>query len=251
MDNRDASTPAALAVTLIGNHASWMEAIVDYFRRDEVHITLVDDHARALHIVERNQPSFIAFDTDDLDAAALETCRNVRAIADSHITICCTRGDEAAVVAGLAAGADDVLTGRHTSRELAARIRAVQRRRRSAASAAIRRGSAPGQYTCGSMVIDVTRRQVYVGADHVNVTRTQFDILVELARRGGAVTTREELVAAVWGARQKANLDTMTTHVRQLRRRLGEDSERPVFVISVRGVGYRLGPKVKAVDLTQ
>lgn len=242
----------ALAVTLIGNHAAWMEAVVDHFRRDEVAIALVDDCFRAVDSIERTHPGFIVLDVDAIDAAVLEVCRKIRAVTDAHITICGGRGGDAIVVAGFAAGADDVLTGRHSSRELAARMRAVLRRRVTTAAHARLLDGAPRRYTCGSLTIDVVRREVHVADDQIDLTRIQFDILVELAKRGGAVTTREDLVQAVWGPHGKANLESVTMHVGQLRRRLGEDPEAPDFVFSVRGVGYRLGPRVKpGVHATQ
>lgn len=238
--------PAALAVALIGNHAGWMEVIVDHFRRDEVTIALVDDCFRVVDMIERAQPHFIVLDVDSVDAAVLEVCRKARAVSDAHITICCRRGGEAVVVAGFTAGADDVLTGHHSSRELAARMRAVIRRHMAAATDSPLVDRAPHRrYTCGSLTIDVAQREVQVADEHIDLTRIQFDILVELAKRGGAVTTREDLVRAVWGPHGKANLESVTMHVRQLRRRLGDDPERPEFVFSVRGVGYRLGPQVK------
>ncbi len=199
--------PAALAVALIGNHAGWMEVIVDHFRRDEVTIALVDDCFRVVDMIERAQPHFIVLDVDSVDAAVLEVCRKARAVSDAHITICCRRGGEAVVVAGFTAGADDVLTGHHSSRELAARMRAVIRRHMAAATDSPLVDRAPHRrYTCGSLTIDVAQREVQVADEHIDLTRIQFDILVELAKRGGggAVTTREDLVRAVWGGSRES-----------------------------------------------
>ncbi len=243
-----APASAALTVTLVGNHACWMEAFVDHFRRDEVEITLVHDGAQAVSAIEKNQPGLVIFDTDHLDAPLLEVCRRARAVSDGHITIYCSSGGESVVIAGFAAGADDVLIGHHSSRELAARIRAVARRRKRPAPHTNRRGEMPWRYICGSLTIDVTRREVRLAGIEVHLTRTQFAILVELVRHGGAVTTREDLAEAVWGPKDRANLESITMHVGQLRRKLGEDADRPAFIHSVRGVGYRLGPSVRSVE---
>jgi DNA-binding response OmpR family regulator len=95
------------------------------------------------------------------------------------------------------------------------------------------------RYSYGPLSIDVGRREVRIADERIGLTRTQFDILVELARRRGAVVTRRDLMEAVWGSRSSAT-ERVSVHIAALRRRLGDDSEEPALLLSVRGVGYCL-----------
>jgi DNA-binding response OmpR family regulator len=92
----------------------------------------------------------------------------------------------------------------------------------------------------GPLSVDVARREVLVADEQISLTRTQFDILATLAQRAGAVTTRQELVDAVWGPLWSGSANIVDVHIGQLRRRLGDDPSRPLLVLNVRGIGYRL-----------
>jgi DNA-binding response OmpR family regulator len=92
----------------------------------------------------------------------------------------------------------------------------------------------------GPLSVDVARREVLVADEQINLTRTQFDILATLAQRAGAVTTRQELLDAVWGPHWSGCAAVVEVHIGQLRRRLGDDPSRPLLVLNVRGIGYRL-----------
>jgi DNA-binding response OmpR family regulator len=92
----------------------------------------------------------------------------------------------------------------------------------------------------GALSVDVARREVLVADEQISLTRTQFDILATLALRAGAVTTRQELMDAVRGPYWSGSANIVDVHIGQLRRRLGDDPSRPLLVVNVRGIGYRL-----------
>lgn len=230
-------TPATMLI--VGDHLVWVEAVADYFRTDEVSLVVADDGREAVATANRLRPKFVALDVDWLGGSAMQVCRGIRDACDAHVTMCSSATNEDVVVAGLRAGADDVLTGPRSGRELAARMRAALRRQ--AAFEARAGNSAVHQiYSCGSLSIDVGRREVRIVDDRVALTRTQFDILVELARNRGAVVTRRDLMQAVWGLRSSVDAERIGAHIGALRRRLGDDSSEPELILSVRGVGYRL-----------
>ncbi|MCP9276548.1 response regulator transcription factor [Mycolicibacterium sp. CAU 1645] len=205
----------------------------------------------AVDVAQRRQPGFVALDVDSLGDSAVQACRGIRDVCDAHVTMWANAGNDSIVVAGFRAGADDVLTGPRSSRELAARVRAALRRWNAFEARTQSVGAAaPQRYSYGSMSVDVVRREVRVAGERIGVTRTQFDILVELARRHGAVVTRQELIEAVWGSHSNGNAERVGVHIGALRRRLGDDLEEPRLVLNVRGVGYRLGLAHDGIDAT-
>lgn len=92
----------------------------------------------------------------------------------------------------------------------------------------------------GPLSVDVARREVLVADEQIRLTRTQFDILAALAQRGSRVTSRRELLDAVWGPDWAGCADVVDVHIGQLRRKLGDNPASPLLVLSVRGIGYRL-----------
>ena len=232
--------PTPATVLVVGDHCRWIEAVADHFRADEVSLVVADDGGEAVGVAHRLRPGFVALDVDSLGTSVMGVCRGIRDVCDAHVTMHSSAENENVVVAGLRAGADDVLTGPRSSRELAARVRAALRRWMANEVRAERGDAAPQRYSCGSLSIDVGRREVRIAGERIGLTRTQFDILVVLAKRHGAVVTRRDLMQAVWGSSPSGNAEQISVHIGALRRRLGDDLDDPALVLNVRGVGYRL-----------
>jgi two-component system, OmpR family, response regulator MtrA len=164
----------------------------------------------------------------------LHVCRTLRAQGDLPIIIVSARSDSGDVIEGLEAGADDYVTKPLLASVLAARIRALLRRRRQ--------GGAPRpSLRLGDVEIfpeqDVVRR---AGVE-VHLTRTEFRLLVELAAAGGRVVTREELLKRVWGYDYFGDTRLLDVHIRRLRRKIERDPDDPECVLTVRGRGYKAG----------
>jgi two-component system, OmpR family, response regulator MtrA len=164
----------------------------------------------------------------------LDVCRTLRAEGDLPIIIVSARIDSADVIEGLEAGADDYVTKPLVASELAARIRALLRRRHN-------NGEPRFSLRIGDVEIipaeDVVRR---AGAD-VHLTRTEFRLLVELAAANGRVVTREELLKRVWGYDYFGDTRLLDVHIRRLRRKIERDPDEPECVLTVRGRGYKAG----------
>jgi two-component system, OmpR family, response regulator MtrA len=164
----------------------------------------------------------------------LDVCRTLRAQGDLPIIIVSARAENDEIIAGLEAGADDYVTKPVVAGVLAARIRALLRRRRGAAgdAAVLRIGS-----------LEVLPEEGVVRRDgaEVHLTRTEFRLLVELAAAGGRVVTREELLQRVWGYDYFADTRLLDVHIRRLRRKVERDPDDPAAVLTVRGSGYKAG----------
>jgi len=163
----------------------------------------------------------------------LEVCRELQRDSWVPVLMLTARADEADKIAGLAVGADDYMTKPFSSRELAARVRAILRRMDRM------RTVADGEpLTRFDLVIDTSRRRVTREDEEVVLTPLEFEILAALARQPGVVLSRDDLMDRVWGYRDYAGGRVVDSHVARIRRKLGEDGAEPRFVRTVHGVGY-------------
>jgi len=159
------------------------------------------------------------------DGDGLDVLRELRRVSDVPVIIATARGDETDRIVGLEIGADDYVVKPYSVRELAARIRAIARRRRVDAPLA-----------SGRVVVDRNRHRVSVDGREVELTAKEFDLLAVLAEEPGRAVTRQELFSRVWDPVWIGTGKTLDVHVASLRRKLGD----PSLIETVRGVGYRL-----------
>jgi two-component system KDP operon response regulator KdpE len=170
------------------------------------------------------------------DGAARDLCRSLRRLSDVPIVVLCARADEGLVVSYLESGADRVLSGSPSRRELQARIGAVIAGRR------LEGRGAPGPRVCtaGDLRIEAKGHKVHRNGHALSLTPTEFRLLFALARRGGGIVTHRELLAEAWGAEGSPSPESLRHYIRYLRQKLGDSSRRSRLILNHRGVGYRL-----------
>jgi two-component system, OmpR family, alkaline phosphatase synthesis response regulator PhoP len=162
-----------------------------------------------------------------------EVCRRLRPdLPEMWVIILTARGQEVDRVTGFEAGADDYVTKPFSLRELVARVKVGLRRQR---------GVAPAVQDFGELRIDVRARRVYKAGEEIALTRKEFEILELLAGRAGEVIHRDEFCDRLWGENVHVTQRVIDTHIAALRRKLEADPNNPKYILSVRGVGYRLG----------
>jgi len=178
-------------------------------------------------------PALILLDLNLPDMDGLEVCRAVRATSTVPILMLTARDDDVDKIVGLEVGADDYLTKPFNPRELVARIKSILRR-----SSQTARSSRPQEAAMehGNLRIDAGRREVTVSGRQVQLAPKEFDLLWELLDHRGLVLTRDQLLERVWGYTFAGDTRTVDVHVRQLRRKLGDDCP----VATVWGVGYKV-----------
>ncbi|ODU26895.1 MAG: DNA-binding response regulator [Pseudonocardia sp. SCN 73-27] len=205
----------------------------------------LDDEGFAVTTVPSGEDAMAVLGNDAVDVVLLDlmlpgtdgltVCRRLRTLGDLPIIIITARSDSADVIAGLEAGADDYVTKPVVAGELAARIRALLRRRRPHPDA--------DRLTVGDVEVrpdeGLVRCHRDGGTVEVHLTRTEFRLLAELAAAGGRVVTREELLRRVWGYDYLGDTRLLDVHVRRLRCKIERDPDRPALVLTVRGAGYR------------
>jgi DNA-binding response OmpR family regulator len=189
--------------------------------------------ARALELAPG--ADLVVLDLGLPDRAGEDVTRQLRTELGVPIIMVTAKASEAQRIAGLRLGADDYVTKPFSPRELVARVEAVLRR----AGAPARPG--PESFGDAALRLDAERREVWVGERPVSLTRTEFDLLATLAARPGRVWSRLELVARVQRDDDRAVSErTVDAHIQNLRSKLG-DRPSPRLVVTVPGVGYKLG----------
>jgi DNA-binding response OmpR family regulator len=163
----------------------------------------------------------------------LEVCRTLRRLSDVPIVMVTARTDTHDVVAGLEAGADDYLTKPFQPKELSARIRALLRRAKPAESGRT-------QLRFGELIVIPDEGVVRLAGVDVHLTKTEFRLLCELASAAGRIFSREQLLERVWGYDFFGDGRLVDVHVRRLRTKIEPDAAHPRYVLTVRGLGYKL-----------
>jgi DNA-binding response OmpR family regulator len=184
----------------------------------------------------RLEPDLVVLDLMLPGRDGLTLCREIREARRTGILILTAKGDESERIVGLELGADDYLTKPFSLGELLARIRAILRRYRMSVtevSDPVRR--------IGPFTIDLGSRNLTRAGEHVELTRTEFDLLDRITRYPGRVFTREELLDDVRGGETEAFGRAVDRHVSNLRAKIETNPKEPEFVVTVWGVGYRWG----------
>jgi DNA-binding response OmpR family regulator len=212
------------------------DLVAMYLRRDGFRVLQADDGESGLAIVEREHPKLVILDLGlpgELDG--FDVCRRLRGRGtpgDIPVLILSARDDEVDRVLGLGLGADDYVTKPFSARELVARVHAILRR------TGIPQVANPQQVVeIGSIEVDLARREVRAGGETVAFTAREFDLLSYLSTNMGLALSRRQLLDGVWGDEWYGDERTVDVHVRQLRKKLGDD----LPLATVWGVGYRLG----------
>ena len=210
--------------------------IIGYSLRKEGHRPiLAHSGEEALALVERSLPDLVVLDVMLPGLSGFDVCRKLRERGPVPVILLTARGEEADRVWGLDLGADDYVTKPFSHRELLARIRAVSRR--AAATATPDQGSVQ----VGELKIDFDRRAVSIAGRLVELTPKEYDILHCLAINAGRVVPHERLLAFVWGSSSlESDVDQLKVHMRHLREKLERTPSVPTYLITVRGVGYKL-----------
>ena len=217
-------------VLVVEDEPAIADAVAARLRSEGVRVETAADGPSGVERCEALQPDLVVLDLMLPGFDGLEVCRRIQRDRHVPVLMLTARDDETDVVVGLKVGADDYLTKPFSMRELVARVGALLRRAQRAEAAA-----APPTVRIGSVEVDAHRRTVIADGDAVHLTPTEFDLLWSLASAEGGVRTRQQLLLDVWGYRDGSGARTVDSHVRSLRRKLGDD-----LIRTVHGVGYAI-----------
>ena len=194
----------------------------------------VDNGTAALAEAIDTLPDLVLLDLSLPDIDGLDVCRRLRA---SHpalpIVVLTARNEEVDVVVGLDAGADDYITKPFRVAELTARIRSRLR-----ASKATSTGTT-GTEEVGALRIDRAARRAWMADEELSLAPKEFDLLLLLASHAGETLRREQIMIEVWDENWWGSTRTLDTHIASIRRKIGDTSDTPERIITVRGIGFR------------
>jgi len=223
---------SATTILIVEDETSLARLVRDYLDRSGYRAIVAPDAATALQRVKMDRPDLVVLDLGLPDRDGLDVTREIRKTSNLPIIVLTARGEEIDRVVGLELGADDYMVKPFSPKELVARVRAILRRTASTPAAA-------EVIRAGDVEIDIPRMRVTRGEDTIELTPTEFQIVVALARQPGRVLTRGQLLDAVHGVMIESYERAIDAHVKNIRRKLEPDSSHPVYLLTVHGVGYR------------
>jgi two-component system, OmpR family, KDP operon response regulator KdpE len=200
----------------------------------EVEVLGADRGEQALDMVERETPDLVLLDIGLPDLDGYEVLRRIREFSDVPVVMLTARDDTLDKVKGLELGADDYVTKPFDHLELLARIKAVLRRLDMPAPT-----SRAPSFRAGDLEIDFATQEARLGGAPLELTPTEYKLLYHLVRNAGRVLPHGTLLAKVWGREYVDEVDYVRVYIRRLRDKLGDDPDRPRYIRTERGRGYR------------
>ncbi len=223
-------------VLVVEDELKIRELVRRYLEREALAVLTTGSGAEALTMLETQQIDLIVLDLNLPDVSGESIAAEVRSRSAIPILMLTAKSTEADRIRGLELGADDYLTKPFSPRELVLRVQAVLRRSQFATTS-----DAPASFGAGTLVIDEVRHDLSVRGRSVELTPTEWALLVALTGTPGRVFSRAELINRLRGYEFDGYERTVDSHVKNLRRKIELDSHEPAIVETVLGAGYRLG----------
>jgi DNA-binding response OmpR family regulator len=223
-------------ILVVDDDKQIVRLVRSYLEQAGYQVLTAHDGETALHAIRREQPDLVVLDLMLPDRDGWEITRLVRSdptLAGLPIIMLTARVEDTDKIVGLELGADDYVTKPFNPREAVARVRAVLRRTSS--------GSVPSKMLrVGNLQINLDRHQATVNSEPLELTPTEFNLLKVLAENPGRAFTRLELIEEGLGYAYEGLERTVDSHIKNLRKKIGVEPDRPSYIETVYGVGYRL-----------
>jgi len=232
-------------ILIVEDEADIADLIAARLRSEGYDVHVAVDGPSGVDRCEALGPDLVILDLMLPGLDGLEVCRRIQQRGRVPVIMVTAKDDEADMVVGLGVGADDYLTKPFSPRELVARVAALLRRVND-------ERPPPDRLILGDVVLDVGQRRASRNGERIHLTPTEFDLIRALALADGAVLSRAQLLLEVWGYRDGAGARTVDSHVRAVRRKLGEDLIRTVhsvgYALDLSGDGEVSGHEASVVD---
>ncbi|MEA5116280.1 MAG: response regulator transcription factor [Propionicimonas sp.] len=229
----------ASRVLVVDDERALAGVIASYLVKAGYLVTQAYTGPDAVTAARADDPDVIVLDLGLPGLDGVEVCRQVRTFSDCYVLMLTARGDEVDKLIGLSVGADDYITKPFSNRELVARVQTVLRRPRRVPTVA--QPEVEPSRVFGGLRVDPAGRQVWVDEELVQLTRTEFDILDVISAQPKLAFSRRQIIDQVWDSAWLGDEHVVDVHVANLRRKLGDDPNEPRYLVTVRGVGYRMG----------
>ena len=220
-------------ILVVDDELKIVKLVRAYLERVGFTVVTAREGQEALAVFRYERPNLVVLDLMLPGMDGLDVCRAIRRSSDVPIIMLTARDEEVDRLVGLELGADDYIVKPFSPREVVARVRAVLRRTEG-------QPVEPEVIIAGDVTLDLPHRIAQVRGRPIELTATEFDLLTVLARHPGQVFTRMQLLDLVQGEAYAPYERTIDVHIKNLRRKLGDDPRNPRYIMTVRGVGYRL-----------
>ena len=222
-------------VLVVDDEIKIVKLVRAYLEQAGYTVITAQDGQTALIQARREKPDIIILDLMLPGIDGLDVARTLRREGNIPIIMLTARVDDTDRIIGLELGADDYVTKPFNPRELVARVRAVLRRANHA-------DAAPEMLRAGDILVDISGHQASLAGRPLDLTPTEFDLLVVLLQNPGRAFTRLDLLDRVQGYAYEGYERTVDAHIKNLRAKLGDDPRHPSYIQTVYGVGYKLEP---------
>lgn len=224
----------AKKILVVDDEKRIVEILQAYLERDGYQVIAAYDGRSALELARSNSPDLIILDLMLPEVSGWDVCRELRRESDVPIIMLTARDDTTDKIIGLELGADDYVTKPFDPKEIISRARAVLRRSdvKTVSKSTLK---------VGEIMIDTNKRLVRRGDRNIELTPIEFDLLRVMAENPGRVYSRMQLLDKVQGDAYEGYERTVDSHIKNLRKKLELDPEHPVYIITIYGVGYKLG----------
>jgi DNA-binding response OmpR family regulator len=226
----------ATTVLVVEDESKLRDLLRSYFEREGMVVLSTASGSEAIALAKRGRPDLVILDLGLPDVPGEDVAQDLRTFINVPILMLTAKASESDRIRGLELGADDYMTKPFSPRELVLRAQAILRRGRDATPHSER--SSFGQ---GRLLIDEARREVVLDGRKVDLTPTEWGLLLALATTPGRVYSRFELINRTRGYEFEGYERTVDSHVKNLRRKIESDPGSPRLIETVLGVGYRLG----------
>jgi DNA-binding response OmpR family regulator len=220
-------------ILVVDDEAKIVKTVRAYLESSGYVVSTAADGQTALAAFRHEHPNLVILDLGLPGLDGLDVTKAIRRESDVPIIILTARVEETDKLIGLELGADDYVTKPFSPRELVARVRALLRR------AGGKKEALQSPIVAGDLTIDPVRRSVQIGSNWADLTATEFDLLWILAENPGRVFTRLELLDKTQGYAYEGYERTIDVHVKNLRRKLETSPQKPRYIMTVYGVGYK------------
>lgn len=219
-------------ILVVDDEQKIIQITSDYLEAAGYAVLAADNGISALRVVDESQPDLVILDLGLPGMNGLDVCRELRKKSDLPIIILTARGEESDKIVGLELGADDYITKPFSPKELVARVRAVLRRmEKSTIDEEI--------FRVDKARFDVLKMRLTIDDTAIELTPTEFELLMTLARQPGRIFTRSQLLDAIHGVAFDSYERAIDAHIKNIRRKIEPDPRQPKYVLTVYGVGYK------------
>ncbi len=225
---------AARLVLIIEDEPALSESIQYSLEREGYEVRTADDGAVGIDLVRKHSPDLVLLDLMLPSMSGLDVLRAIRTQSTVPVIIVTARDAEPDKVAGLELGADDYVTKPFSMRELVARVGANMRR------SVVDVATDDMVLVAGDVEVDVARHVASVGGHKIDLRPKEFALLELLVMRAGKLVTRDDLISEVWGYDYFGDTKTLDVHIKRLRSKIEVDPKDPQYIVTVRGMGYKL-----------